>query len=193
MESIVTSLGIGNAQYLIILEVVVAMVLGAIIGYDRELADKPAGLRTHMLVAGAAALFVGLGDLAVSKFHNQFADATVRSDPIRLFEAIITGVSFLGAGTIIRRSRNERVEGITTAASLFITAALGATIGLAQWFLGVLLTLIVFVILHLTRWFTFHPALNRPEMEISEKDWSATGTAGTKEEAPETKEHRRAA
>src|SRR5437764_8668748 len=126
MGSIVTNLGIGHAQYLIILEVVVAMVLGAIIGYDRQLADKPAGLRTHMLVAGAAALFVGLGNLAVAKFHSQFADATVRSDPIRLFEAIITGVSFLGAGTIIRRSASERVEGITTAASLLITAALGA-------------------------------------------------------------------
>ena len=54
-------LGVGNAQLLIILQVVVAMALGAIIGYDRQLADKPAGLRTHMLVAGAAALFIGLG------------------------------------------------------------------------------------------------------------------------------------
>src|SRR4051795_9893367 len=114
MESILTTLGIGSSQLLIILEVLVAMVLGAIIGYDRELADKPAGLRTHMLVAGAAALFVGLGDLAVTKFHGAFADSTVRSDPIRLFEAIITGVSFLGAGTIIRRGASNRVEGITT-------------------------------------------------------------------------------
>ena len=148
-----TSLGIGPPQFLIILQVVVAMVLGAVIGYDRQLADKPAGLRTHMLVSGAAALFIGLGNLAVAKFHAAFADTTVRSDPIRLFEAIITGVSFLGAGTIIRRTASERVEGITTAASLLITAALGATIGLGQWFLGIVLTLIVFFILHLTRWF----------------------------------------
>src|SRR6266446_671472 len=126
MENVFSSLGIGSSQLFIILEVIVAMVLGGVVGYDRQLADKPAGLRTHMLVAGAAALFVGLGNLAVAKFHSQFADATVRSDPIRLFEAIITGVSFLGAGTIIRRSASERVEGITTAASLLITAALGA-------------------------------------------------------------------
>jgi putative Mg2+ transporter-C (MgtC) family protein len=167
VEHLLTTLGIGNAQLVVILEVVVAMILGAVIGYDRELADKPAGLRRHMLVAGAAALFVGLGNLAVARFHAAFSDSTVRADPIRLFEAIITGVSFLGAGTIIRRSATERVEGITTAASLLITAALGATIGLGQWFLGVVLTLIVFLILHLTRWFKHHsavrPAPQRPE------------------------------
>jgi putative Mg2+ transporter-C (MgtC) family protein len=157
MENVLTSLGLGASQLLIIVEVVVAMALGALIGYDRELADKPAGLRTHMLVAGAAALFVGLGNLAVARFHSVFSDNTVRSDPIRLFEAIITGVSFLGAGTIIRRSHKDRVEGITTAASLLITAAIGATIGLAQWFLGIVLAVIVFLILHLTRWFSFHP------------------------------------
>jgi putative Mg2+ transporter-C (MgtC) family protein len=153
MENVLNSLGIGTAQLLIILEVVVAMVLGGIVGYDRQLADKPAGIRTHMLVAGAAALFVGLGNLAIAKFHSAFADTTVRSDPIGLFQAIITGVSFLGAGTIIRHSAGERVQGITTAASLLFTAAIGATIGLKEWFLAVVLTLIVFFTLHLTRWF----------------------------------------
>ena len=157
METVFSSLGIGSQQLFIILEVIVAMVLGGVIGYDRQLADKPAGFRTHMLVAGAAALFVGLGNLAVAKFHAAFADTTVRSDPIRLFEAIITGVSFLGAGTIIRRSVGNRVEGITTAASLLFTAAIGATIGLAEWFLGVVLTLIVFGILHLARRFKHYP------------------------------------
>jgi len=161
MEKMLTSLGIGNSQLLIILEVIVAMLLGAIIGYDRELADKPAGVRTHMLVAGTAALFVGLGSLAIAKFHSAFADATVRTDPIRLFEAIITGVSFLGAGTIIRHSANDHVQGITTAASLLITAAIGATIGLSQWFLGVVLTLVVFLVLHFTRWFGHRPPTGR--------------------------------
>src|SRR5437667_11617175 len=158
MEDVLTTLGIGQSQVLIILEVIVAMALGGIIGYDRELADKPAGLRTHALVAGAAALFVGLGNLAVAKFHSSFADSTVRSDPIRLFEAIITGVSFLGAGTIIRRSAGERVQGITTAASLLFTAAIGATVGLKEWFLAEVVTVVVFFILHLTRWFKHHPS-----------------------------------
>jgi putative Mg2+ transporter-C (MgtC) family protein len=170
MENVLTTLGIGNSQLLIIVEVVVAMALGAIIGYDRELADKPAGIRTHMLVSGAAALFVGLGNLAVLKFHSVFADSTVRADPIRLFEAIITGVSFLGAGTIIRRHAGDRVQGITTAASLLITAAIGATIGLSQWFLGMVLTIIVFLVLHLTRWFGPHAAQRRPVDAPHEKD-----------------------
>jgi putative Mg2+ transporter-C (MgtC) family protein len=156
MENVLTLLGVGASQLLIVLEVLAAMALGAIIGLDRERADKPAGLRTHMLVAGAAALFVGLGNLAVARFHSLFPDPTVRSDPIRLFEAIITGVSFLGAGTIIRRSSADRVEGITTAASLLITAAIGATVGLSEWFLAVVLTVLVFLILHLTRWFKPH-------------------------------------
>src|SRR4051794_24958158 len=98
MENVLTSLGIGNSQLLIILEVIVGMALAAIIGYDRNLAEKPAGVRPHILAGGTAALFVGLGNLATAKFHTAFADSTVRADPIRLFEAIITGVSFLGAG-----------------------------------------------------------------------------------------------
>ena len=90
----------------------------------------------------------------------------MRSDPIRLFEAIITGISFLGAGTIIlRRSPHQRVEGITTAASLLFTAAIGATIGLKQWFLAVILTLIVFLILHLTRWLK---PVSRPAPELTD-------------------------
>ena len=153
MENLLSRVGVSHSQLLIILEVIVAMILGGIVGYDRQLADKPAGIRTHMLVAGAAALFFGLGSLAVAKFHDAFSDTTVRSDPIRLFEAIITGVSFLGAGTIIRRGGNDKVQGITTAASLLFTAAIGVTVGLREWFLAVVLTVLVFFILHLTRWF----------------------------------------
>ena len=149
MENVWSTLGIGPPQLLIILEVIVAMILGGVIGYEREEADKPAGFRTHMLVAGAAALFVGLGNLIVQRFGSSFAGETIRSDPIRIYEAIITGVSFLGAGTIIRRGREHHVEGITTAASLLMTAAIGATIGLNQWFLGVVLTGLVFFVLHL--------------------------------------------
>ena len=150
-------LGLGAHELQIIAEVVVAMVLGGVIGYEREEADKPAGLRTHMLVAAAAALFVGLGTLIVPQFLEQLPNSdAVRSDPIRLFEAIITGVSFLGAGTIIFHHGTERVEGITTAASLLMTAAIGATIGLAEWGLGIALTALVFLVLHLMARFKPH-------------------------------------
>ncbi len=146
----------GKRQLLVLLQVFVAMLLGSVIGYEREKADKPAGLRTHMLVAGSAALFVGLGNMLLSEFSQRLPDQTVRSDPIRLFEAIITGVSFLGAGTIIFHRHTERVEGITTAASLLMTAAIGATIGIQEWVLGCLLTLLVYAILHLLRRFKPH-------------------------------------
>src|SRR6185503_10090812 len=103
--------------------------------------------RTHMLVAGAAALFVGLAHIIVRTFDSHLPNQAVRSDPTRVFEAIITGISFLGAGTIIRHRGDQRVEGITAAASLLMTAAIGATIGLRQWFLGIILTVLVFMVL----------------------------------------------
>lgn len=146
---ILGGIGAGPAQLRIVLEVMIAMTLGAVIGYDREASDKPAGLRTHMLVAGAAALFVGLGTIIVEMYHNTLSGHGIQPDPIRVFEAIITGISFLGAGTIIRHRGSERVEGITTAAALLMTAAIGATIGLAQWFLGVALTVLVLVVLRM--------------------------------------------
>lgn len=147
MENVSEALQIGRAQWLIILEVIVAMVLGGLIGIEREGAAKPAGLRTHMLVAGAAALFVGLAGLIVRQFPAQ--EGMVRSDPIRVFEAVITGISFLGAGTIIFHRGTERVEGITTAASLLFTAAIGVTVGMSQWFLSVVLTGVVLFVLRL--------------------------------------------
>ncbi len=148
MDRLLWTLRIGADEIEIIIQVLVAMALGAVIGYDREAANKPAGLRTHMLLAGASALFVALGNIIVGSFEGQLQSGAIRSDPIRLFEAIITGVSFLGAGTIIRHRGAERVEGITTAASLLMTAAIGVTVGLREWFLSVALTILVFLVLH---------------------------------------------
>jgi putative Mg2+ transporter-C (MgtC) family protein len=141
-------IGAGAPQLKIVLQVIIAMTLGAVVGYDREASDKPAGLRTHMLVAGAAALFVGLGTI-IADMYAATSGSRIQTDPIRVFEAIITGISFLGAGTIIRHRENDKVEGITTAASLLMTAAIGATVGLAQWFLGIVLTALVLVVLRM--------------------------------------------
>jgi putative Mg2+ transporter-C (MgtC) family protein len=108
------------------------MLLGAALGLDREFARKPAGLRTHMLVAGAAALLVSLGKMLVQHFEVDAGQTTIRSDPLRIIEAVITGVSFLGAGTIVRHRGSDQVEGLTTAASLLFAAALGVTVALGQ-------------------------------------------------------------
>lgn len=134
-------------QLQILIEVAVAMLLGALIGIERELADKPAGLRTHMLVAASSALFVGLGDGLVMNFNHNLGSDVLRSDPVRIIEAIITGISFLGAGTIIRR-KNLDVEGLTTAASIIMAAALGVAVAVELWFLAVAVTILTLIVLH---------------------------------------------
>lgn len=130
-----------------ITKVVFAMFLGGLIGLERELASKPAGLRTHILVAGAASLLVVLGDVMIMKYSGSSAVSAIRADPIRIMEAIITGISFLGAGTIIFRNRDETVEGLTTAASILFAAAIGITVALQRFILGSVLTVIAIVIL----------------------------------------------
>lgn len=131
------SFDVDQSQYHILVSVIVAMLLGAITGVEREMANKPAGLRTHMLVAGAAALLVSLSNTAVEHFTADVGSNLVRTDPIRILEAVIAGVSFLGAGTIIRRRSDQEVEGLTTAASMLFVAAIGVCIGLEQWLLGI--------------------------------------------------------
>ncbi|MGM0547368.1 MAG: MgtC/SapB family protein [Bacteroidota bacterium] len=127
--------------------VIYAMFLGGLMGLEREIAQKPAGLRTHMLVAGASALLVVLGEIMISNYSSGPVVEVIQSDPIRIMEAIITGISFLGAGTIIFRSRDETVEGLTTAASILFAAAIGITVALKQYLLAAILTFIAIVIL----------------------------------------------
>lgn len=143
-------------QFEIIGEVALAMLLGGIIGFEREMADKPAGFRTQMLVAGAAALLVGLGDAMIRRFVVPGGSAQV--DPIRIVEAIVTGISFLGAGTIFRRSASEQVEGLTTAASILFCAAIGISVALRQFVLAVGVTILALIVLRglttFENWFT---------------------------------------
>ncbi|MGE0825197.1 MAG: MgtC/SapB family protein [Candidatus Binatia bacterium] len=127
--------------------VALAMLLGACVGFDRELADRPAGLRTHMLVAGAAALLVALGDVLVAHFDGEINGPLLRSDPIRIIEAVVTGVAFLGTGTIIRGGTNDPVRGLTTAASLLFVAAIGICVALLQFVIALGGTLFVLVTL----------------------------------------------
>jgi len=134
-------------QIRILGSVALAMVLGAVIGLERETKDKPAGLRTHMLVAGAAAFLVALSDVAIQRFNVDLGAGLVRSDPIRIIEAVITGISFLGAGTILRHKGSDHVEGLTTAASLLFVAALGVCVALSQVLLAIGVTALVLITL----------------------------------------------
>jgi putative Mg2+ transporter-C (MgtC) family protein len=135
-----------SMQLEIFVEVALAMLLGGIIGVEREMADKPAGFRTQMLVAGSAALLVGLSDALLHRFSAGTGDS-IRSDPVRIVEAIITGISFLGAGTIFRRSKGEQVEGLTTAATILLSSAIGIAVALRQFILAVGVTLLALFVL----------------------------------------------
>lgn len=133
-------------QFEIIGEVALAMLLGGVIGFEREMADKPAGFRTQMLVAGAAALLVGLGDAMLLRFLTE-GKSNATGDPIRIVEAIVTGISFLGAGTIFRRDASEQVQGLTTAASILLCAAVGISVALRQFVLAIGVTVLALIVL----------------------------------------------
>lgn len=150
------------AQLQIIGSVALAMLLCALVGIERELADKPAGFRTHMLVGGAAALLVGLSNIIVGA---ALVDNThIQTDPIRVLEAIIAGISFLGAGTIFRRSDSGVTEGLTTAASLLFVAGIGASVAVGQLLLAVCATLLALLVLRGAGWIETHllPTKQKP-------------------------------
>lgn len=107
-----------------ILRVLTAGGLGALVGLDRELADQPAGLRTHVLVALGAALFTLSGAFGLAAFTGT---PDIVNDPTRVAAQIVTGIGFLGAGAIIRQGFS--VRGLTTAAGLWVTAAIGMAAG----------------------------------------------------------------
>lgn len=135
-----------SVQLLIVAEVAFAMLLGGVIGFERELANKPAGFRTHMLVSGAAALLVGMGDILVAQFAEDAGKDLIQADPFRIIGAVVSGISFLGAGTIFRGG-GQQVEGLTTAASLLVSASIGVAIGSRQWVLAVGVTLLTLAVL----------------------------------------------
>jgi putative Mg2+ transporter-C (MgtC) family protein len=149
-------MGSSTLQLQILAYVALAMVLGAVLGVDREIAHRPAGLRTHMMVSGAAALLVALGELIVKNFEAEQGHTLIQTDPLRGIEAVITGVSFLGAGTILRNSSTHEVQGLTTAASLLLAAAVGITVALSQLILATGITALALLTLRglqvVTRW-----------------------------------------
>ncbi|MDX1687725.1 MAG: MgtC/SapB family protein [Candidatus Promineifilaceae bacterium] len=141
------------AEFEILGSVLVALLLGGLIGVEREVADKPAGLRTHMLVAAASALVVDLGDVVIANLSGSTGQTVIQADPLRIIEAVTAGISFLGAGTILRRRGESRVEGLTTAASILFTAGVGISVALSQYIVAVGSTVLALVTLRLIRSF----------------------------------------
>jgi len=119
----------------IIFKLFLALFLGALIGLEREIKRKEAGLQTYSLVVLGTCLFTILG----FQFFNLFSDkSSVNFDSLVIIQAVATGIGFIGAGVIFRRE--EGVKGLTTAAGLWVAAAIGVSVGAGFYFLAVLTT-----------------------------------------------------
>lgn len=129
-----------------LIRLVIAAAIGGAIGFERETLDKSAGLRTHMLVCTGAALFMVASILLVFEF-NTGPDVS-QVDPTRIASSIVSGVGFLGGGIIFKN--DKRVRGMTTAAGLWVAAAIGMAAGAGFYVIAVgggILTLIILVVL----------------------------------------------
>ncbi len=160
-----------HEQLHVLLQAVIAMVLGGMLGWERESAGKWAGFRTHMLVSVAALLFVRLAQLLMEDTERAHP-GLIQADPGRAIEAIVAGIAFLGAGTIFRDRSAAKAHGLTTAASLLITASLGIAVAVDRYIIAVGITLLCLVILR---------TLNRLEDLVMKKDrkLSAGGSGKT--------------
>jgi putative Mg2+ transporter-C (MgtC) family protein len=128
-----------------LLRLALAAVLGGLIGVERELREREAGLRTHLLVALGSALFTIVGAYGFHDFLES-GDPVVRADPTRIAAQIVTGIGFLGAGAIIRQGFS--VRGLTTAATLWVVAAVGLAAGAGYYSAAVITTALVLIALY---------------------------------------------
>ncbi|MDA8223630.1 MgtC/SapB family protein [Desulfosporosinus sp.] len=126
-------------EYEIALRLFIACVFGGIVGFEREKNDSPAGFRTHILVSLGSALIMILSMYGFNDF------VSVNKDPARLAAQVVSGIGFLGAGTILRDRTS--VKGLTTAASLWVVAAIGLAAGAGFYFSSFFVTLLVFITL----------------------------------------------
>jgi putative Mg2+ transporter-C (MgtC) family protein len=118
----------------------IACLLGAVIGFERDIHGRAAGLRTNMLVCMGSALFMLISVSVAEKFSSNPGDPLLRVDPSRIAAQIVTGIGFLGAGAIIKEGFN--IRGLTTAACLWVSAGVGMAAGAGYFEMAILVTLI---------------------------------------------------
>lgn len=139
---------------IILIRLILAAFLAGVIGIERESKGHPAGFRTHLLVGTGSCLVMLLALFGFQDYLNQNGDL-VAYDPSRLASYVISGIGFLGAGTIIVQGAS--IRGLTTAASIWIVAAIGLTIGAGMFFASIAATVIVLTSLiflnHVDKWF----------------------------------------
>lgn len=130
--------------------VVGALVAGAVIGFEREYRARPAGFRTHALVSVSSALLMLVAVRQDTWAHALIEQQLIRADPVRMAQGILSGIGFLGAGVIFREKFS--VHGLTTAASLWLAAAIGVAFGVSMYGLAIGCTVLTLGVLVLFRW-----------------------------------------
>ena len=128
----------------VLLRVGLAAVFGAVLGLERELREREAGLRTHLLVSVGSALFTIVSAYGFREFLNS-GESVVRADPTRIAAQIVTGIGFLGAGAILRQGLS--IRGLTTAATLWVVAAIGMAVGAGYYSAAAITTAVALVAL----------------------------------------------
>lgn len=126
--------------------IAIAAACGGVLGLEREFAGKPAGIRTHIFVCAGSALMMILGQGIVDQFQQREGNSILSADPIRTLQAIVVGISFLGAGTIVHQ-KGEGVEGLTTAAGIYLTAGIGVAAAVDRVGMALVITVAATLIL----------------------------------------------
>lgn len=144
-----------------ILSIFIAAMLGGAIGFEREYRSKEAGFRTHFLVGLGSALFMVLSMHGFDSFEGQ-PGVIIQRDPARMAAQVVSGIGFIGAGTII--FQKNVVKGLTTAAGLWVTSAIGMTAGVGMYALAATATVMVLICLELMN-FLHHRIFKHPHKE----------------------------
>lgn len=139
LNEMVSGLPSGEQAFRVFIRLLAASLLGAVVGYERERTGKSAGLRTHMLVAVSAAMFV-LAPLEAGMSA---------SDVSRIIQGIATGIGFIGAGAILKVTSDREIQGLTTAAGIWLTAAVGLAAGLGRLGLAAIGVALAWIILYI--------------------------------------------
>ena len=155
-----------RVEWVVLGRAAIAILLVGTLGFEREWRARPAGLRTHMLVGLSSALFAGLGELYLEHHPRS---AGFQTDPLRVLQAVVTGVSFLGAGTVFV-SRRRGVQGLTTAATLWTASAIGVACGLGEMLVAGGTTTLALLVLVVARWI---------EVKASTKEAPESGQNGS--------------
>jgi len=129
-----------SEKHEVFFRLLLAAIFGGLLGWERGRSDKPADIRTMILIATGAAAFTLIGQQLIALSDN---DSIIRADPTRVLSYIISGVGFLGAGAILHSKRT--VRGLTTAASIWVVAAIGAACGVGEFMIAFFLFAITFV------------------------------------------------